>query len=157
MPGAEVEIKRPQQPERIDAVMGIEAPVFHGDEGGRQIVGHILQLQPLAHHRAAMARRSLAVGIQEGEGGGPVHRIKIDMGIKRRGEQAEKGRQQIEQRPRHGDRCDDDGEDRHQPVRDPTYRAEPVFELRQLVFARHGRNRAPIFTAVSRPAMHRHN
>ncbi len=73
-PRLEIGPKRAQQALRIDAVMRIETPVFHGDEGGGQISRHLLQRQPLADNGAAMAG-NLAFGIEEGEGDGPVHRI----------------------------------------------------------------------------------
>ena len=69
MPGADVLQQRAQQAARIDAVMRIEAAVFHGDEGGRQSGRHLLQGQPLADQRAAAAG-DLALGVQEGEATG---------------------------------------------------------------------------------------
>ena len=54
------------QAQGIDAIVVIEAPVLHGDEGGGKIGGHLLQFQPLAHNRAAMAD-FVAVRIQKSE------------------------------------------------------------------------------------------
>ena len=55
MAGAVVDPQRAQQAARIEAVMRIEVAVLHRDEGGGQIGRHLLQRQPLADDRAAMA------------------------------------------------------------------------------------------------------
>ena len=91
--------------------MGIEAPVFHGDEGGGQIAGHLVQGQPLAHHRAAMAD-IVAFRIQEGESQRPVDGIKVDIGIQPGREQAQHQRREIKQRQWHRDHRHGDGESR---------------------------------------------
>ncbi len=76
----EIEQQRPRQSHRIDAIVIVEAPVFHGDKGGGQIGGHLLQLQPFAHHGAAVAD-FLSSHVQKGEGQGAIDGIEIDSGI----------------------------------------------------------------------------
>ena len=68
------------------------------------------------------------------------------------GEQAEKGRQQIEQGCRNRDSRDDDREGRHQPMQGLKDFAHPILRLQRVPCVRHGRDRAPIFAAVSRLA-----
>ena len=56
--------------------MFVEAPVLHRQERRRQIGRHLVQLQPLADHRAAAAD-GVALAILEDERGRAVQRIEI--------------------------------------------------------------------------------
>ena len=93
MTGTQIQQQGAGKPHRIDAVVHIETAVFHGDEGGRQIGGHLFQLQPFADNRAAMSG-FFAISIQEGEGQGAIDRIKIGMRVGGRREQSQQRRQQ---------------------------------------------------------------
>ena len=112
----QVQDDRPRQAARIDAVMGIEAPVFHGDEGGWQEGWHLLQFQPRADDGAAMTH-FVALGVQEGEGQGAIDGVKVDLGIQRRREEAQHHRPQIEQRQGNGEYRHGNGEGRGVAVR----------------------------------------
>ena len=133
-----IQQQRARQAQRIDAVMGIEAPVLHGDEGGRQIFGHLVQRQPFAHDGAAMAH-VIAVRIQEGEGQRPVDGIKVDAGIKLGRKQAQHQRREVQQRQGHRDHRHGDGESRAHSVWWPGQLA-PVAVVSGILRGGHGRD-----------------
>jgi hypothetical protein len=133
----------------VDAVMIVEASVFHRDERGRQIRRHVFERQPVAHQRAAMADFA-SVGVEKCERDRPVGGIEVLAQIEFGCEPHEDRRREVEQR----DRNADDG-DQHacnaresEPVADDPV-AQRVQVFRESV-AQHGRATSPIFAADSR-------
>ncbi len=129
---------RPHEPADIDAVVAVEAPVLHRDEGGRQIGGHLIESQPLAHDRAAMTH-VLAARVEKGEGDGPVDGVKVLAQIELGREQFQDRGRQIEQRHGNRDDRDRDGEDANEAdaVADgPIAQRLQVF---QQIITQHGR------------------
>ena len=57
--GADVDHRRAQYADDVDAVMGVEAPVLHGHGGGRQVGWHVGQAERLTDHVAEI-REDLA-------------------------------------------------------------------------------------------------
>jgi hypothetical protein len=94
--------------------------------------------------------RVIAVDIQEGEGHRPVDGVEIDGRIGRRCEKAQERRQQIKQRCRDHERCQNDRESRHQAIGDPQDFAHHILKRWRILTAGHGRDKALIFAAVSR-------
>ena len=140
--------QRAEQPFGIDAVMLVEAPVLHRDEGGGKVGRHLFQRQPLADNGASMADH-LAARVQEGERHRPVDGIKVlgkvELGRERRNQR----RQGVKQQQRQDDNDADPGpyaQQRHAVFDDPA----DDFVQDFLQALAHGRAKWPIFWADSR-------
>ncbi len=123
MTGAEILDRRAQEPAHRNAFVAVEAAVFHGDEGGRQVSRHLVEMQAVAHDGAAMAD-FVAFLVEEGEGHGPIDGVEVLAHVDLRREPDQNVRDEPDEEQRREDDRAHDGERAPMPVR-------PSAEMRQ--------------------------